>query len=97
MGQIMLSYYCEGNYHETLAAARQAIEHLPTHGLAYRWAAAALGQLGRLAEAAAMLQQARDISPPAFAFFTGSQPPPFIRPEYHAHMLEGLRKACWQG
>jgi adenylate cyclase len=97
MATIMLSHYCEGNYRDALAVAREAIEQVPSNGLAYRWAAAAFGQLGRMAEAAAMLRQAREISPPAFAFFTGSQPPPFIRPEYHAHMLEGLRKAGWQG
>jgi adenylate cyclase len=95
LAQIVFSYYCEGYYHEALAEAREAIQQVPTHGLSYRWAAAALGQLGQQAEAVAMLRQAREVSPTAFAFFTDGRPPPFIQPEYHAHMLEGLRKAGW--
>ncbi len=61
MVQIALSYYYDGDYLTALAEARQAIEYQPTHALAYRWAAASLGQLGRQAEAAAMLRRVQEV------------------------------------
>jgi adenylate cyclase len=96
MVQIALSYYHDGDYLAALAEARQAIEYQPDHALAYRWAAASLGQLGRRAEAAAMLRKAQEVSPVAFEFFVRTRPP-WVRTEDHAHMLDGLRKAGWQG
>jgi adenylate cyclase len=96
MTQIVFSYYHERNYQEALAKARQAIEDTPGHALQYRWAATALGQLGRLPEAKAMLLKAQEVSRTAFDYFVNARPP-WVRPEYHEHMLDGLRKAGWQG
>jgi adenylate cyclase len=96
MTQIIYSYYHEGNYQAALADARQAIEEVPSHALQYRWAAAALGQLGRQPEAKGMLLKAQEVSRIAFDYFVNTRPP-WVRPEYHEHMLEGLRKAGWQG
>ena len=61
-----------------------------------RWLAVALGQLGRIDEAREALRDAIDISPEAFDFYARSRPP-WYRPEDHEHMLDGLRKAGWQG
>jgi hypothetical protein len=42
------------------------------------------------------LQKAMELSPQAFEFYT-SRRPPWHRPEDYEHMLDGLRKAGWQG
>ena len=49
--QIAISYYLEQDYINAAEAARHAISRHPEHPLAYRWLAAALGQLGQAAEA----------------------------------------------
>ena len=64
----------------------------PEYPNTYRWLAAALGQLGRFVEAKVALEKAIAIAPPAFDMYLRRRPP-WIRPEDHAHMLEGLRKA----
>jgi len=94
--QIAVSYYFERDYVATVAAARNAIAHHPEHPLAYRWLAAALGQLGRTAEASDALRTAMDMSLRSFEAYVRSCPPSF-RPQDHEHMLVGLRKAGWQG
>ena len=53
-------------------------------------------QLGRSEEAKEALQQAIAILPAAFERNVRNRVP-WMRPEDHAHMLEGLRKAGWQG
>jgi len=58
--------------------------------------AAALGQLGRTAEAKHALEDAIAVSPTSFDFYLRS-PPPWFRPQDYEHMLEGLRKAGWEG
>ena len=65
------------------------------NSLDYRWMAAALGQLGRTEEARAALEK-------SIAFSHGSSmsmssTAPWMRPEDYEHMLDGLRKAGWQG
>jgi adenylate cyclase len=52
--------------------------------------------LGRTEEARAALQKALEVSPRSFEFYTRRRPP-WHRPEDHEHMLDGLRKAGWQG
>ena len=57
--------------------------------------AAELGQLGRTAEAKEALEQAIAIAPEHVeADIRGRLPG--VRPEDHAHVLEGLRKAGWR-
>ena len=58
--------------------------------------AAALGQLGRADEARDALLKALEVSPQSFDLFVRSRPS-WFRPEDHEHMLDGLRKAGWQG
>jgi len=55
--------------------------------------AAALGQLGRIEEAKEALEKAITTAPA----WNISRCRPWVRPEDHAHMLEGLRKAGWEG
>jgi len=56
----------------------------------------ALGQLGRVEEPEEALRQAIAVLPGAFERTVRGRVP-WMRPEDHAHMLEGLRKAGWQG
>ena len=94
--QVAMSYYLEGNYLEAANAARRAAFRYPQMPLGYRTLAAALGQLGRMDEARAALQAAIDISPQVFTLYVARRPPGY-RLLDHEHLLEGLRKAGWQG
>jgi adenylate cyclase len=96
MRQIVLSYYYERDYVGAAEAARRLVARYPGISGNYRWLAVALGQLGRTEEARAALQKALDVSPGSFEFYTRHRPP-WLRPEDHEHMLEGLRKAGWEG
>jgi len=57
--------------------------------------AAALGQTGRREEAREALEKARTISPASFDLYVRRRVP-WHRPEDHAHMLDGLKKAGWK-
>ena len=94
--QIAMSYYFEGDYVGAVEAAKQTIAAHPGHPWAYRWLAASLGQLGRTEEARVALCKAIEVSSQSFQFFV-NELRPYEQPEDHAHMLEGLRKAGWQG
>ena len=64
--------------------------------MAYRWLAASLGQLGRLEEAKEALEMTITVAPGSFNMHVRERAP-WLRPDDHAHMLEGLRKAGWKG
>ncbi len=68
----------------------------PTYPLTYRSLAAAFGQLGRKDEACNALKRAIERGPETFSRNT-QQRPPWFRPDDFEHMIEGLRKAGWQG
>jgi adenylate cyclase len=93
---LITSYYLEGDYAEAADAARRGIAMNPSQPQAYRWLAAALGQLGQFSGANEALRKALDISPQSFRNFVNARPP-WYRPEDHELMLEGLRKAGWEG
>ncbi|MBV8936500.1 MAG: tetratricopeptide repeat protein [Alphaproteobacteria bacterium] len=88
-------YFCH-DYEAAIAAAKRAIRAYPEFPNPYRWLAAALGQVGRIEEAKEALEKAIAVAPAGFAMYVG-QRMPWHRPEDYAHMLEGLRKAGWQG
>jgi adenylate cyclase len=91
----MGSYLCH-DYEAAIAAAKRAIREHPEFPNTYRWLAAALGQVGRIEEAKEALEKAIAVAPAAFEMYV-RQRVPWHRPEDYAHMLEGLRKAGWQG
>ena len=93
---ITLGLYFSGEYAASVDAARRAIESYPGYTLPYRWLAAALGQLGRTVEAKQALDTAIAVAPASFDMYVRKRVP-WMRPEDHAHMLEGLRKAGWEG
>ena len=72
-------------------SAQTQIFRSPTDGLPRR-----SGQLGRTAEAKEALEKAIAIAPATFDMYVRERVP-WHRPEDYAHMLEGLRKAGWEG
>jgi adenylate cyclase len=88
-------YFCR-EYDAAVAAVTRAIRAYPDFTLSYRWLAAALGQSGRTAEAKAALEEALALAPSSFEMYVRHRPP-WLRPEDHEHILEGLGKAGWQG
>jgi adenylate cyclase len=93
---IVESYYMERDYESAVSSARRLMADRPDHPWPYRWMAAALGQLGRTAEARDVLDRAIATAPDAFHLFV-RQRVPWVRQEHYDHMLEGLRKAGWEG
>jgi adenylate cyclase len=94
--QIALALYFCREYVAAAEAARQGIRSYPDRPGSYRVLAAALGQLGRTAEAKEALEQAIALAPAQFDSFVRGyvrERYPGLRPEDHAHILEGLRKA----
>ena len=92
---ITIGYYLSREYDAAIEAAKRGIRSYPDHSNQYRWLAAALGQTDRIEEAKEVLAKAIAIAPAAFDMFVRRRVP-WHRPEDHAHMLEGLRKAGWQ-
>jgi adenylate cyclase len=87
-------YHCR-EYEAAIETAKEAIRSYPSYPLPYRWLAAALGQLGRLAEAREALERAIAVAPATFDLYVRNRVP-WVRLEDHAHMVEGLRKAGWR-
>ena len=88
-------YFCR-EYDACVEAARRVIRAYPDHPLVYRWLADTLGQTGRLEEAREALEKAVSMAPASFDFYVRRRAP-WHRPDDHAHTLEGLRQAGWQG
>ena len=96
VNQVVIGRYHCRDYEGAVEAAGRVIRSYPNHPLVYRWLAAALGQLGRTAEAKEALDRAQTLAPQAFDIYVRRRVP-WHRPEDHAHMLDGLRKAGWNG
>ena len=92
----VIGRYFSREYESAAEAAKRAVSANPEYPLLYRWLAAALGQLGRTAEAAEALERAIAVAPASFEVYV-RQRVIWHRPEDYAHMLDGLRKAGWQG
>ncbi len=88
-------YFCS-EYEASIEASKRLIRSYPDFPMIYRWSAAALGQLGRPAEAKEALEKAVSRTPAAFDMYVRNRAP-WFRPEDHAHLVEGLRKAGWKG
>jgi adenylate cyclase len=87
-------YFCR-EYEAAIEAAKRAIRSYPEFPLVYRWRTAALGQIGRIEEAREALEKAIGVAPASFDMYVRKRVP-WMRPEDHTHMLEGLRKAGWE-
>jgi adenylate cyclase len=93
-GVIIASYYFERDYAGVVEVGRRFLIDYPHYARPRRFIIAALGQLGRQEEAAAALRQWMTDAP-IVSKFVVSTCPPWMRPEDHEHMLDGLRKARW--
>jgi adenylate cyclase len=96
LNQIAVAFYFAGNYEAAIDAAQHAIRRFPSWPHPYRWLAAALGQAGRAEEAKEALDKAIAIGGGSFDMYVRRRVP-WHRPEDYEHMLDGLRKAGWQG
>ena len=94
--RVAISYYFDRDYERCVEAARHQLSAHPAYSQTYRWLAAALGQLGRTEEARAALEKVIALSPREFDVYVRNRVP-WMRSEDHEHMLDGLRKAGWQG
>ena len=92
LNHMALGHYFSREYVAAVEVAKRAIRSYPDFPNTYRWLAAALGQLSRTEEAEEALEKAIAIMPASFDMYI-HQRVPWMRPEDHAHMLEGLRKA----
>jgi hypothetical protein len=90
------SYFLERNYAATVDSARRYLAEYPAHNATRRWLVAALGLLGRREEAEAALREWLAVAPGLIDAVVRNRPP-YIRPDHHALVVEGMRKAGWQG
>ena len=94
--QLVINLYFCRNYEAAIEAARNGIRSYPDFPLTHRWLAAALAQLDRTAEAKEVLAKAVAVAPASFDMHVRRRVP-WMPPDQHAHMLDGLRKAGWKG
>jgi adenylate cyclase len=92
---LVATLYRVGQYERLLDVAQHVIRARPEHPPTYRWLAAALGQLGRTAEARVALEKAIAIGPASFDMYVRNRAPWWSEKDYE-HMLEGLRKVGWR-
>jgi len=95
LNQLAVGLYFSHDYEASIAAAKRAIRLYPDYPGPYRWLAAALGKAGSTEEAKGALAKAITLAPASFDMYVRNRVP-WHRPEDHAHMLEGLRKAGWE-
>ena len=93
---LTISYYFERDYVNAAEAGKRMVARYPDLPQPYRYLAASLGQLGRVDEARHALGKTLEISAESFEGYVRNRPP-WYRPEDHEHMVDGLRKAGWQG
>jgi TolB-like protein/Tfp pilus assembly protein PilF len=92
--QIAIAHYLARDYTAAAEAAHRAIRALPDRSHGYVWLAAALGQLDRIDEANEALKKALTIDSSELDLNVRNRAA-WMRPEDHAHKIEGLRKAGW--
>ena len=95
-GGITRSFYFERNYAASVDAARRCLANYPNYAAPRRWLTAALGQLSRREEAASSLRDWVAVTPGVFDVVVRNRLP-YMPPDNHEHMLDGLRKAGWRG
>jgi len=89
--------YLMGEYAAAVDLARRVLAAQPKLRDIRRWLIAALGKLGRQEEAQGIIRQSIALlAPIAFEDYARRQLP-WVRDEDQAHLIDGLRKAGWQG
>jgi len=93
LSHLALGCYMEEDYAGCVDSARQALRAHPGQQLAYRWLVAALGQLGRVEQARAVMHEATAaLAPSSFASYAHNRGP-WMRPDHYIRLADGLRKA----
>jgi adenylate cyclase len=93
---VVMSYYIECDYETAVAEATRLIVDRPGSPYSLGWLAAALGQLGRSDEARAALDKAVATAPDVLHQYV-EQRALMMGQAVCDHLVEGLRKAGWQG
>ena len=96
MQLIAISYYYQRDYDKAVEAARRTVAQYPKFHLTYRWLAAAWGSLVARKRRSRRCIWPSSFQPQSFEFYVRHRPP-WHPPEDYEHMLDGLRKAGWQG
>ena len=94
LNQLACGFYLCRDYEAATDAAQRAVRDFPSQPLPYRWLASSLGQLGRVNEAKQVLDQLLALAPDFVGYWIDRRVA-WHRPDDHAHMVEGLRKAGW--
>jgi len=89
---VAAGHFYAHNFKEAVDAADRLIRFRPDKSNAYRFKAAALGQLGQLEEANRALKSAIEVSPQNFEYFV-RKCPTWMRVIDHNLQVEGLKKA----
>jgi adenylate cyclase len=95
MVQRVVAYYLSRSYREAVKHGEAVIAQYPDLQLAYRWLAAAGGQLGWIEHAEKTLEKARSINPEAYKNYSRKLAP-WMHVADHEHLLDGLYKAGWK-
>jgi adenylate cyclase len=90
------AHYFLRDYEAAVEVSKELLRSYPDHPWGLLFLAAALGQAGRLNEAEQTLQKYIAVAPKSFDMYV-RQRVPWMRPEDHDLVLEGLRKAGWEG
>jgi adenylate cyclase len=96
MSAIAQCHYLMKEYDVASGIAKETLRHYPEHPLSLRHLAASLAQSGHLDEAREILKRAMSLYPNFFDMFVRRRAP-WVPLASYEHMLEGLRKAGWEG
>ena len=91
-----IAQYFLREYVDAAATAEQVAHSYPDFPTIHIWLAASLAQAGRPLDAQKVLRKAAATAPKLFDVYVRGQPP-WLRPQDHDQLLDGLRKAGWQG
>ena len=96
LAHVVFARYFLREYDAAVDAAKEALRHYPDLSSLFGLLPAALAQADRVDEARQALQSAITRFPKKFDMYV-RQRVPWDRPEDYAHILDGLRKAGWEG
>jgi adenylate cyclase len=96
LGALSVAHYLARNYEKAVEAATASAQNLPNYPIAYRTLAGALAQLERMEEAKSALARFLELSP-GYTTVSARRSPPFRNEADFEHLVDGLRKAGWQG
>lgn len=94
---LAIGRYLMGEYAAAVDLARRALAAQPNVRDIRRWLIAALGMLGRNEEAQAVMRQSAAVLAPIMFDEFARRQLPWVRDADQARLIDGLRRAGWQG